>query len=1083
MKRFIRTVLGAICVSVTSAVLFVGCSDDDDHATAATSASVGRLAAALIARDLAAAKVDEFQAARAAVDLVKRARDAAASAPTNSTAQAAAGGEVSPHGWLSPGEPAVNSVVAQRDALLRELVEKRERTALRGAVDSYLQQAIVDWETTFLQHVVQIHGGPKDYPPSNVHRLLTTAQRAEIRQAWEHRQRFFREMAAERPQEYFTAALRECEARLAGLDEADRLPSPVMPRLRKARDALGAQAEIERRLAGRDQEINASERGLLRQALASNPDDVAAEYRLATLERTAGTGRAAARRLVDDLAPKPLRPNPGEDFVESLMTDPVRAAETEASLRVEWNAYRSSPHRSVALSDDFERWVAAHLPDGELSRIDLFGHEIDARVRLAVARSLDPQNTSRAAARVSGFATAARRELAERRLGAIRRVTGETGGPTLGTVVKAGSDSRAVMAAEFGILREMQASGVRHDAVERRIASVSLTGWKDQIEALVRDGEDLRKLRGTLTQSVLETRPVDVERSLDVMSRTFLDRAGRIRTGLDGLPASMVRETGALKATLDDLVFKTTPASRFATWSPPATGPPMPFGDGSLMLAARDFRASLAAAQAATPVAAATGGAPSVLMDSSLDSRIETGTKGKRPTQEPWKLDGERVTYEDIDGLKKLRAVPGGVALGRTAELAGDWSAYILVYSKADGRLQLVGRNRAVEVTRVQPDVLKACAGYVKGGGAVAVSIGLSPTRTARGGPNAEAVFVDAALRDTQVGLDLISADRLPWSLSETRLPNGKESPPAVVATLRPQLLAWNAAVERSEPTTAVLERLGDVVPQIQQASPATLLKTLDDATGSERIIDLVLHATLQADSAGERYEHYLAIETRALGFESALGSKRAREHASLKAYFNALPAAEPQAAFSVVYASLQGEQSMTWDEVKQLTLALAALTTPPRDATKMARDVMTLLRSRELSLLTDARVTASPSADQLRPDAQLRIRYVHGVIEAASSGLAVRDQGTELQKAGADATAAIPQLEKVYEPLRLAREHAALMGFLRWAFTPGHLADVDLADLSSVNAHQARTRTPDYMCRGSQPQMRACAAQFGVLR
>ena len=1052
-----------------------------------------QLAAVIEERENALTDLAELQRDRPLIDLTRALQ---ADRRTQPSTQA-------PERWRSTSIDAAPVAVERDDARLRELLTQREETLLRGAVTSHRWQAEVATQAEFLKELVKRTGLQGDYPPTNVFRILGAEQRARLRQRWLAKQHVTKALAAEHPDQFVEPLLNQCDERLRLLDEADRLGNEMLPRLPKARDALEVKQWIERARLEHDTRVAARERDLLRASLARNPNDIASAMRLAEIDKLAAVEpgrvietmtRAHARARISAICPPPIDGSARERTLAAiLINDPLVAAREESRLRTIWNsAGRSSPDAAGAGREAaFERWVAGRLRDAELVESERVLAEFTVRARaLRVAGAL-PDGAEALDARLGRLQEAIAFERTRRRAGgAVLELSSDASAPRAAFALRIlmGEHDLEARAIEWDTLRELSAGGYRSAELDRHLGELAVEGWRARIGQFAQRAESLKAIRLKASQVIDDVAPPEFGRYLAGATVELTRSADRIRAGLDGLPASAAESAAELKRAVDKALLAAAPQSWPAgdpkAPRPPPSGTPRPFGDPELIRADLRIREAIQQVAALKPSIPMADNRPYVAIESASGAPPIRGSRGNRPALKTWAVDGKVVSYQDIASLKSIKALPGGVALGQKAAVTGDWRAYTLVYSSAERRLKLVGPDGALNFSRVAPERLKAAAVFAKSGGAVAVSIGLSPQQADRDRPST--VFLDPALRDTQVGRDLIEADRLPWSLEDRTLPSGAPTPAAVYERMAAPLKAVRDTVMASFPVNAVLSDLAKDRELLKNGTASQLLEQISFLQPKATVLDLIIHAVLDAEeTAASRRHKFDLLATTVFGIDASDANPTTEDkqrRTAVMQLINALPRPRTQAVASLMSLAVDRQGGLIkWNTLEPLALSFAAVDIRrPRDLTLLARQIIyEAVDFRQLSLMTDESVEVRRNGSDLDVSARLQIRYVHGSIIANDEGLSTSDRANDSPQAGQEATRAIPELEPVYLPLRAAREHAGWIAVMRWAFAPGNVAAVDLADLASVNHRNATTA--DYYCRGTVERQRRCAAAFGL--
>ena len=574
-----------------------------------------------------------------------------------------------------------------------------------------------------------------------------------------------------------------------------------------------------------------------------------------------------------------------------------------------------------------------------------------------------------------------------------------------------------------------------------------------------------------------------------------------------------------------------------------------PFGDPILARERNSFEQAKAYALTLVkalndPVTARAGDAskPYVLIESDPTGQVRQASLGERPELKGWLVKKgptgiadiedtpKPVSFDAIDRLESIRIIPGGVALGKEAVVDGDWKAGGLIYVAKDKRAYLVrSSGERVELPEVAPEVLKTCFLFARSEDPVAISIGYTGERiNPLTSQVASQVLLHPNLRDTQVGRDIIEADRLPWSLREDKLPNGKPNP--VLATMQP-LVNKAGSSEEKLPLEFFLKRMAEIA-DLEQA-PSTdrnrrfqeiIVKLLRE--GGTRV-DLMLRSIAESNANAKDYfrtfvhlenadyldsvreqarkeleqeidkliaegktlddvkkqEAFDRIKTADL--ETLIGQegmkKLAAQQASLRGLFDGLPADHESALRSLLIEFVSSMTNVPWRYVQCTALSLMS---SPFGADKTLREVapavLQLMASSHLSLLTDSEVRVRPSRAQAATETRLRIRYVHAELKPKDEGLERSDDVAEAAEAGETGTRLISVIEASYEPLKRTREYAFWIALMRWAIQEKNLGWLDLADLAGVD--HRKVPTPDYLLSGPQQEMeRVARERFGL--
>lgn len=1012
-------------------------------------------------------------------------------------------------------------------AALADLIRLREELTLRGSVDSYRAQAEAEWELATWKGIVERTRGGGGFPPDNELALLPAAALDELIARWDAKRRGMERMAALAPELTSRVAIDECTAKLRRLREA--LVEPVLrpPTLRRARDAIDDVEEwVGRRQEQREAAIARREANLLRQAVARAPQDVAARIRLASFDGGSNTAldtfrfvhRKSARDLTFALSP---RPGPAEDgaagFLRSLVADPLAAARHEAFLDGTFQELAVTKEAEVRdrllpsrVRGDREAWIVSLLSDPELEQARLLFDETVRRLRTLMVEETAPEPTNLPREHLERYAERIRAELAYRRGG-----DGADERPVRSAVLSRLAEARpeTFLATPEGEEREWQAlrrygaAGLAGSELQARMEMLAVSGFGREIKLLEGEATRLHELRLRLTREGLPT-IAGAAGALGTAGGALREKVAILRRGID-TAAGSGEEAVDLKRRLGDVVWILGPGGD----SPPGAGgpapdrrptPTAPFLDGRLRTASSIFKQQLARlrdlerAEPAPPVRLAT-----FALEADPVLQVRTAQRS-RPEAAGWRIDGKRVSYADINSLRSLDILPGGVALGQVATVEGQLMGFGLVYDAE--RRRLVLRNREGETLVLpaeDPEVLKACYLFARESDPVAVSIGITGEAGEDRGAGREArrVTIHPELRDTRVGLHAIQADRLPWSLEDRVLPNGARNP--VATTMQPLIERVREETLGSLPAQRVLQELVRLGVSLRPEARDTWLPTIRTMSRSNSPLDLMIQAVADADTFQQRARVFAAKEDsmiratlRKEGFfpepstGSGLGATtnpadslhreiEARIDAQLEALREEpefrrrrtaigeqLGRLSPDRAVALAQLGTLGFRDDTehsWMEAARLLLMYALLSEESFEAEDLARQVLLIIQSRQLSLLTDGKIAWQRESDTLEPSSVLRVRYVRGRLEAGKDGFRRSEAAVDHRAASEAATAALPRLEAAFPALRSTREHAAWIALFRWALDDGKLAWVDLADLSGVE-HRT-VITPDFLC------------------
>jgi hypothetical protein len=429
-----------------------------------------------------------------------------------------------------------------------------------------------------------------------------------------------------------------------------------------------------------------------------------------------------------------------------------------------------------------------------------------------------------------------------------------------------------------------------------------------------------------------------------------------------------------------------------------------------------------------------------------------------------------------------------------------------------------------VKLPPVDPAVLKTCYLYARSKDSVAISIGYDGERENPLDRNAlSAVLIHPVLRDTQVGLDIINADRLPWSLRAEKLPNGLPNP--VVNELR-ELVTKAGDPLPDLPINPLLDRLRKVADVAETGKAPDRIERLRKAALSlfdnSTRLDRIMLAVAEADETEEaRYQTFVRLDNQAILKRDREQEKKAIEAAKdltderrtlllkqietmgldefykpeelvkiresqdkCRGLFKSMAKDRFEAIQSLLIWSIaSNDREVPWRLVMAATLIPAASSQGSGlSLQELAPQVLLLMQHARLSLLTDESVQLKfkKSGDEMVFATRLKIRYIHGQVEAGENGLKRTDDVHESVLAGEKATGLIPQLETAFPPLKKTGEYASWIALMRWAIQKGNVGSLDLADLGSV-AHTNQP-TPDYLIQGSKSEVDKALGELGVI-
>ncbi len=529
---------------------------------------------------------------------------------------------------------------------------------------------------------------------------------------------------------------------------------------------------------------------------------------------------------------------------------------------------------------------------------------------------------------------------------------------------------------------------------------------------------------------------------------------------------------------------------------------------------------------------------PYLMIEDGPKGEVRKATKGERPELKGWLLKQDSkgnpdpkngtlqpVKFEKIDKLKSIKFLPGGVAFGTVARVEGNWKKGGLIYVGSEQQLYLVRQSgERIKLPKVSPEVLKTCFLLARSKDPVAISIGYTG---ARANPLVSQVIskvlLHPELRDTQVGLDILEADRLPWMLGEDKLPNGGVNP--FVAQMRPLVEQARDLMGEHLPIAQFLKKMGEVA-SLDEPSSEKGIPKFDDLihqllpAGKSRL-DFILRAINESDEDAEaRFQTFVTLENEQSlkDFRDFLrkdleqlfrkGSITAEEkeqnlekinHSDLaslmneegykkyleeqglmRSFFDEMIKDRKIALRSLLLEVVANPDRVPWRYIQ--CAALSIMASPRENKTtlkQVSTEILHLMTTTHLSLLTDSEIHFKEVETEMVPETSLRIRYVYGQIKATDDGLERTDAVSHTKKAGKEATRLIPELEKSFEPLRKAREYATWIALMRWANDDSNLEWVDLADLATVE--HRNTHTPDYLLRGSKKDVKDASLAFGL--
>jgi hypothetical protein len=477
-------------------------------------------------------------------------------------------------------------------------------------------------------------------------------------------------------------------------------------------------------------------------------------------------------------------------------------------------------------------------------------------------------------------------------------------------------------------------------------------------------------------------------------------------------------------------------------------------------------------------------GKPYVAFDNAAPTVIRTAVTGERPKPEGWVIRSEddktrsKVEFQHIDRLKSFRVIPGGVALGQTAEVQGTWDKAGLIYVGRERRfLFILPDGTQVRFPEVDPAVLKACVLFVQSKDPVAVSIGRVAGSNRMGRAEAP-VLIQPDLQDSAVGLGAIEADRLPWSLRSERLPNGAKNP----AQEKMQALVDAATKIPEEVIRPLIDRLAEEGKLDEQtapgatARPEALCRRAVRKLGTGTNLGLEVRAAWDKTNPEARVQRVVDL----LKEEGKHFKKETEARADLLKTFKSLPE-DPRQAIQILLLSEIAYRKgvIPWDTLVAGCMIYAAGEEGKASTLREAAATVLRLMQSNLSLLTDDRVQFKQVGKDMSFTASLKIRYVKNKIAVQGVGLERSDEVQCHEEASQAATDLIPALENDYPSLRRLREYASWMAFVRWTLGEGKVRWMDLSDLKGV-AYRT-VPTPDYLIRGSREQREKAAQKFGL--
>jgi hypothetical protein len=1013
---------------------------------------------------------------------------------------------------------------------LGRLVAARESLELQASVDWHRYAAEAEYEMGRLQGLVDRLGLPGDLLPENELELLSRQSLVELKASYTRSLAEWEKRAASNPLGLIDRPIDQLKARLAKVDQAlGKPPVDLMARVAELPRAPKVSPELAA-WVNQSPEVRAAtvdriEHELLKKSLALDDTNVAAEMRLAELERR-GAGGGVAETVARNrgrLAMERARgfspdPRPGSsprsplvrDMVKNRFNDPVKAIESEALLTRQWEQLRAVENpavRSQLLAESSDRsvvrWAVGHMTDEDLAEAMTYAKA--GRQRLAAIRAersvvmpgqqhlhydldpieaeikaLDEEFAFRAAN--GGRASAAAPDLSsldpETRELLARHAT-----ETTADLARTPAGRQTLYEAQQ---RYLARAVEPNPMVAARRDQLQIQGLQDEVDRLVRDAREYRKFRVDLTASDLDA-PVGpggrgFNEKLSAAGDALQARAARLREGVQAASKLDPEASAGLAARIDQAMngkrgppppprpgpngpvgpapAPTTgprpvgpaPGTMAARPIPSNTAPVQPFGDPRIVELRATYTQSMgdlarsveSGRMVSRPVAAET---PNISFDVPQPVRVFRATIGERPALQGWMTKQKTaVPFRDIIQLKSTRILPGGVALGVIPEVEGSWTDAGLLYDRSLGRLVfLKPSGERVRLPEVDPAVLKTCYLFSRSEDSVATSIGYAGESGQEHWSSVSRVLLHPVLRDTQIGLDVIDADRLAWGLKSETLPNGAPNP--FVENMRDRVIRAGTADLPVQPLLERLAKVADV--NVSGVGPARLRRLRETAL---RLLE----------------------RTPWHGIAAAIQVEAGSGEAQAATVYNEL-------MLRLVWEIRTSEQS-PWEFACAAALIFASR---PENAGSSLRSLappfLHFIDSTRLSLLTDDSLRLRRSGGDMHFESRLRIRYVHGRIEATPEALRRLDTVVEDKDSGEAASRLIPRLEQVYPSLARTREYAQWIGLMRWAQQDGHVEWLDLADLRTVDHH--KVSTPDYLIRGSDRQMREAVELFGLAR
>jgi hypothetical protein len=802
------------------------------------------------------------------------------------------------------------------------LVEGREELALRQSPEALLIEAEAGWETDFLDGLAAHWGIPKDRLPANDFMYLAKDTLPALEARWQRRAHQLETMSVGGATAPVEAALKGAREKLSQITAA-RAEAPVdLAALFRStatedgvRDVPGWVAD---RLRVRQAEVNERQQHLIQAAQVRDPWNVGLAATANAVDAAAAAGHRQAAWVLDRA--RAMRPRTLADddsyieLVKKRITDPAKAAEIEAALRVLWKELQGlngeARERLLPgeLAESFPAWMASRLSDGALVEVKTYLDEARRNVTLQQARltagtalsSLDLDFKT-----VELEAQAIDREIALRAAGQVKAGRQPPAdfapGPQVVSLLQrqARATTTEVLASAAGkqqhwqVLTEYATRVPPNSETKQKLAELWLEGVTAEVARFTEDARRWGAWQDKFSRSGLaggDGPGAEFREQLKKAQTALDEQAERLRAALTAERADLpgpqvaaliarINEEHGPRPPPDDEPPPVAPVQPTpGNPGPSRSGPGAmvsPYGDGFLRERREQFLTAFAQLEQyqkpstrppetrpplivleddpqRIPYQASRGG---------LDKPLAPGLRDFRP-------EGKVPTFEEIDQLKKFNLLPGGVALGRMAVVEGNWADATLYFDAARERLVLSHPDGTYRwLPQTDPAVLKACYLFAHDGASTrrthkdTVAVSINQVRY-----TLRLVSLHRALRDTRVGLDAIDADRLPWSLSRGTLPDGKPNPffEKMKEVLKP--------VEFRESERQLADRL---------ASRLAPLADLDATTGksdevrSKQLLSLAagipggnsdLHAYLKGLGAGEPrgqsgYEEFIGLQ------------------------------------------------------------------------------------------------------------------------------------------------------------------------------------------------------------------------------